>query len=84
MKTLPLIAVSCALLAACGGGGEGPATPPVANAPGSEVPLSATQDPGAAYSFVASVAASSSESAEPLVVGDAQLATIDTEEPQPL
>lgn len=84
MKTLPMIAVACAFVAACGGGGGGPASPPVANAPGSEVPLSATQDPAAAYSFVASIAATGSESAEPLVVGDAQLATSETDEPQPL
>lgn len=85
MKSIPLMAVAAALVAACGGGGDGtPAMPPVATVPNSDVPVSATQDASAALSFVASVAASSSDTAEPLVVGDAQLATSETDEPQPL
>lgn len=72
---------SLLLLASCGGGGGGaaPADPLV---PGSEVPQSATTSPDAAFAFVSSVAASADDAAEPLVVGDAVLATTDTEEPK--
>jgi hypothetical protein len=85
MKALPLIGVCAVLVTACGGGGGGmPAPPPVTTVSGSDIPVSATQDPKAAYDFVASVAASSSDSSEPLVAGDATLATSETDEPQPL
>jgi hypothetical protein len=84
MKTLSSIAISAALLTACGGGSDGtvpaPAPAPVS---GSDVPASATQDPNAAYQFVASLAATSSESADPITVGDATLATSETDEPAP-
>jgi len=86
-KTWPMIASGAALLAACGGGGGGseamaPAPPPTVA--GTDVPVSATQDPKAAFDFVASVAATKSENTDPLIVGDATLATTDTDEPQPL
>lgn len=89
MKTR--IALCCALLAtllatACGGGGGSgdvapPADPPVA---GTEVPTSATQSAAGAFSFVSTVAAARSETAEPLVVGDAALGQSETDEPEPL
>jgi len=85
MKCWIAIAAGALLLAACGGGdGDVGMAPPVNKAPGTDVPVSATQDPNAAYEFVASLAASSSETADPLVVGDAMLATTDTDEPKPL
>jgi hypothetical protein len=86
MKTLCTITASAALLAACGGSGGGAVLPTggPANAPGSDVPLAATQNPDAAFDFVASVAAMSSDSSEPLAVGDATLATTDTDDPKPL
>ena len=85
MKTLPLIVASAALVTACGGGGGGPAFPQApTNVSGTEVPLSATQNADAAFQFVSTVAARKSETADPLLVGDATLATTDTEEPQPL
>lgn len=85
MKTLPLIAASVALVTACGGGSGGPAVPPApTNVSGTDVPLSATQDPNAAFQFVSTVAARNSDTADPLVVGDATLATTDTDEAQPL
>ena len=70
------------LLAACGGGGgsSGPVDAPVA---GSEVPLSATTSSSGAFAFVKSVAASRDDTASPLVVGDAVLATSETDEPDP-
>jgi ABC-type glycerol-3-phosphate transport system substrate-binding protein len=79
------ITAAALLLAACGGGGGGGTptpTDPVVG--GTEVPVSATQSSQGAFTFVSSVAAAPNDSGEPLVVGDATLATSDTEEPQPL
>jgi hypothetical protein len=87
MKNFPLIAVSAALVTACGGGGGGnsmPAPPPPANVSGSDVPVSATQDPNAAFQFVSSLSAKSSDGTDPITVGDATLATSETDEPAPL
>lgn len=75
------LAIAGMLLAACGGGGGddgGPQDPAIA---GSDVPTSATTSSAGALAFVRSVAATSSDTAEPLVVGDAVLATSDTDEP---
>ena len=72
------------LLASCGGGGGGGGVLPAA-APlvmGTEVPVSATASADGAFAFVSSVAAARDESAEPLVVGDATLATSETDEPK--
>lgn len=87
MKTLTMITVSAALLAACGGGdGDGaPMTPTgPTNVSGTDVPVSATQSPDAAFDFVSQTAATKSDSADPIVVGDATLATTETDEPKPL
>jgi hypothetical protein len=74
------LAVSSLLLTACGGGGSGPA--PVADS-GTDVPQSAMTSSAGAIAFMKGVAASSSNTAEPLRVGDAVLATSDTDEPDP-
>jgi hypothetical protein len=71
------------LLSACGGGSEVPV--PLVN--GTQVPVSATQSGSASLAYVAQVVASpaaAANSAEPVVVGDAQLANDDTAEPAPL
>jgi hypothetical protein len=79
------LAVAAMLLAACGGGGDGddiesrgPQDPAIA---GTEVPTSATTSSAGALAFVKSVAATSSNTADPIVVGNAVLATSDTDEP---
>jgi hypothetical protein len=75
------------LLAACGSGNNGgPSTTPppqgVALVPGTDVPVSATQDPSAATDFVAQVVAKGEANTEdPLVLGDATLATSETADP---
>lgn len=80
-RAIPLSALL--LLASCGGGGGGGiATPADPLVPGSEVPQSATTSADGAFAFVSGVAASTDDTAEPLVVGDAELATTDTEEPK--
>jgi hypothetical protein len=74
------LAGTAVLLASCGGGGGGSsdsADPPVA---ASDVPLSATTSSAGALAFVKRVAAMDN-SATPIVVGDAVLATSDTDEP---
>ncbi|ROZ78676.1 hypothetical protein [Ramlibacter sp. WS9] len=74
------------LLAACGGGGGGEPAMPVATDPpvaGSDVPQSATTSSAGALAYVKSVAASSDNAATPVNVGDAVLATSDTDEPDP-
>jgi hypothetical protein len=87
MKTLSTIAISAALLAACGGGDGGGAAPPApgpTNVSGTDVPVSATQSADAAYDFVSQTAAAKSDSADPIAVGGATLATSETDEPKPL
>jgi len=73
-----------ALLASCGGHGDGlpdsGAAPPVER--GSDVPASARQSADGAFDFVASVAAKRNDAGEPLRVGDATLAGSDTDEPK--
>lgn len=88
MRTRHLLGVTAAvaLLAACGGGG-GDDAPPMVTAPApraSEIPLSAQQSAAGAFDFVASVAATRDDGAEPLFLGDATLAVSDTDEPRPL
>lgn len=77
-----------AAVSGCGGGGGNavvetppPSTPPVAT---SEVPASAGASAAGATAFVRSVAATPSDATEPLVVGDATLATSETDEPENL
>ena len=79
------LAVSALLLTACGGGGSSspPVTvtdPPVA---GTDIPLSATTSSAGAIAFVKLVASANSNTADPLVTGDAVLATSETDEPDP-
>ncbi len=79
-KTTALTAAAVALtlvVAACGGGGED-------NVAGSDVSVRATQDSGRAFSFTANLAGSTNETGEPIALGDAQLATSETDEPAPL
>jgi hypothetical protein len=77
------VAIGTLLIAACGGGGGGetPVTNP--NVTGTDVPLSATTSSAGALAFVRSVSTTIVENAEPLVVGDATLATSETDEPDP-
>jgi hypothetical protein len=82
-RTAVTMAIAGMLLAACGGGSDGDggtADPLVA---GTDVPVSATTSSAGAFAFVKSVAATSSNTAEPIVVGDAVLATSNTDEPDP-
>jgi hypothetical protein len=67
---------------ACSGGtSEPPPTDPLIA--GTEVPTSATTSSPGAIAFVKATAATSSDTAEPFAVGDAVLATSETDEPDP-
>jgi hypothetical protein len=78
-----ILALSASLLlAACGSGNNTNTPPGVALVPGTDVPVSATQDSQAAFDFVASVVAKGEADTDtPLVLGDAVLATSDNAEP---
>jgi hypothetical protein len=84
-RAFPALTAAALLLAACGGGGGGGGTPPPTDPPvaGTDVPTSATSSSAGAVAFVRSVAASSDNTAAPITVGDATLATSETDEPDP-
>lgn len=77
-KNLTLCLLAAGLLAACGGGDGGDPNPLVA---GTDVPQSATTTSAGATEFAAGVAGRPEDTAEPLVLGDAALATSETDEP---
>ena len=77
------LAAGALLLAACGGGGGDGGTAPTEPVAGTQVPASATTSSAGAFTFVRDTGGSSDNSAEPLVVGDAVLATSETDEPDP-
>ena len=88
---------SALVLAACGGGsddnsvaanpGAGANTPPVIvppvnpNVPNTGVLLTATQTASGAFAFTNTTASTQDDTGDPIVVGDATLATSDTDEP---
>ena len=80
-RTATSLAASALLLAACGGGGGETAVVTDPLIAGTDVPQSATTSSAGAVAFVKSVAASSDNSASPITVGDATLATSDSDEP---
>ena len=76
------------MLTACGGGSNPPEiVPPIATAPtvsGTDVPVAATTDVTAVVAFAKEQQANTSESSDPLVLGNAMLAVDDTSEPAPV
>jgi ABC-type glycerol-3-phosphate transport system substrate-binding protein len=71
-----LIGASALVLAACGssGGDDAPAPPPAA---ASDIPASATTDAAGLVSYVNQQVGMSSDTGEPLVVGDATTLPVD-------
>jgi hypothetical protein len=70
-----------ALLTACGGGSDS-GTPPVADlVKGTDLPVAVEQSTKGLIDFAKSQLAATSESTEPLLIGDAKLAVDDTAEP---
>ena len=79
------------LLIACGSGNNlspaasGSASPGVDLVAGTDVPVAATLDAGAAFDFVSSVVSKGEANTEtPLILGDAELAISDTADGMPL
>ena len=72
-----------ALLAACGGGGGSTATttPGTGLVAGTDLPSSVEQSTQGVIDFAKTQLAATSDTTEPLVVGDAKLAVDDTAEP---
>ncbi len=87
MRSYILTLSAAVLLAACGSGNDyadPPAPPPAPTDPpvaGTMVPTSATTSSEGATTFVRTTSAAAVDSDEPLVLGDAVLASSDTTEP---
>jgi hypothetical protein len=86
LKNAGLMAVAAAaLLAACGGGGTSTvvATPPAGPAvvAGTDVPVDVQQSTTALVDYAKTQLAATSDKAEPVALGDAKLATSDSDEP---
>lgn len=88
LKLLALSLLTIGLLSACGGGSDDPvvvAPPPPAppvNVAGTDVPIAATQMVADLMSFTKQQQAATSDSSEPLVLGNATvLASDDNAEP---
>jgi PBP1b-binding outer membrane lipoprotein LpoB len=86
MRSYILILGAAVLLAACGSSDyvDPPASPPAPTDPpvaGTMVPTSATTSIAGATTFVRTTSAAMSDSDEPLIVGDAVLASSDSAEP---
>ena len=74
--------VAATLLAACGGGGSSTAAPPGPTlVVGTDVPVTVEQSATGVVDFAKTQLAATSETSDPLVLGDAKLATDDTGEP---
>ncbi len=79
-KPVATLAGAIFLMSGCGGGGgDGP--PPIALFSSAEVPLSATQSAAGAVAFVAQQQAATCDNTDPVVLGNAVLATDDSAEP---
>ena len=73
------LACSALLLSACGGGGGGSGDSGFVA--GSDVPAAATTSVASLIEFMQQLIAGTDETSAPIAVGDAQLATSETDEP---
>jgi hypothetical protein len=80
-KSSATVLAAILLLSACGGGGSDESPPAIALVSGSEVPVSATESAAGTTAFVAQQVVATSDSADPVVLGSAVLATDDSAEP---
>ncbi len=82
MKARWLAAVGTAMLLAACGGGSGTATPAGPTlVVGTDVPVTVEQSATGVVDFAKTQLAATSDSSEPLVLGEAKLATDDSAEP---
>jgi hypothetical protein len=78
------LAVVGSVLVACGSGvNDAPAVIVDPAVDATDVPISATTSAPGAIAFVTATVATSSDSAEPIVMGDVVLASGETDEPDP-
>lgn len=86
---LLVLSAASVMLIACGDGGTMPSSNNVqlmdnpVTASATELPVSATNSSASAFNFVNTMASSQNDSAEPMVDGNAVLATSETDEPEP-
>ncbi|MEJ7932481.1 hypothetical protein WG922_21085 [Ramlibacter sp. AN1015] len=85
-RSASVLAASCVLVAACGGGGgdDGAIAPGDNVGTGGDVPSSAVSSVSGLVAYVKQLIASSSESAEPVVLRNVTLPVDDTAEPAAL
>ena len=69
------------LLAACGGGSSDVVTAPPALIAGTDLPMAVEQSTTGLIAFAKTQLAATSETSDPLIVGNAKLATDDSAEP---
>lgn len=82
LRTFALGTVAAAALVACGGGSSSGGAPAVSLQSGSDVPDSAAANVSSVVAFILSLV--NSETAEPITIGNATLATSETAEPEPV
>ena len=79
LKWMSSATLALGLLAGCGGGGDG--APVTQYVPGSEVPVGAEARVDEVISFTKAQIADTSDSRDPVLLGDAVLATSESDEP---
>lgn len=85
LRTCALALVAVAALAGCGGGGGGGRDTEVTVTPrGTDVPESALQSVPGLIAYMKELIAGTSETTEPVFVGNAVLPTDETSEPAPV
>ena len=80
MHGIALAGAAAMLLAACGGGDDGPAPGPNPVGVTTDVPASAQTDAAGLAAYANQQVGASSDTAEPILVGDAKLPVDDTTE----
>jgi hypothetical protein len=89
IKVWLVISVGIGLLSACASDtvepvvAVDPGPPPVAFVPGTDIPVSATTSIAGMLSFASATGSNSDNTTEPLVAGEAILATSEIDEPDP-
>ncbi|MFC5496837.1 hypothetical protein ACFPOE_04760 [Caenimonas terrae] len=78
LHAIALLGAAALVLTACGGGGDAPA--PAAPVASTDIPGTATADPAGLLVFVNAQVNAPSDTAEPLLVGDAVLPADDSTE----
>ena len=84
IHVLASVSLAVGLLTACGGGSNDYASNTPPTVAGTDVPVAATTSASSAVSFAQDQLTKTSESSDPLVLGDAMLAVDDTTEPAPV